>query len=61
MRFAAPGRPLLTRIVDLLRSLVAGDLDLVFCDLPHCTVGPHGTLPSNPDGYCSLARGRSYQ
>lgn len=42
MRFAAPVRPLLTRIVDLLRSLVAGELDLVFCDLPHCSVGPPG-------------------
>jgi DNA invertase Pin-like site-specific DNA recombinase len=25
----------LTRNVDLLRSLVASDVDLVFCDLPH--------------------------
>jgi hypothetical protein len=49
MRFTAPVRPLLTRIVDLLGSFVAGDLDLVFCDLPHCTAGALGTLPSNPN------------
>jgi DNA invertase Pin-like site-specific DNA recombinase len=32
----------LTRNVDLLRSLVASDVDLVFCDLPHVPVGAMG-------------------
>jgi DNA invertase Pin-like site-specific DNA recombinase len=32
----------LTRDVDLLRSLVASDVDLVFCDLPHVPPGAMG-------------------
>src|SRR5215469_13185323 len=32
----------LTRNVDLLRSLVASDVDLVFCDLPHVPPGAMG-------------------
>ena len=32
----------LTRNVDLLRSLVTSDVDLVFCDLPHVPVGAMG-------------------
>lgn len=32
----------LTRNVDLLRSLVASDVDLVFCDLPHVPAGAMG-------------------
>ena len=32
----------LTRNVDLLRSLVASDVDLVFCDLPNVPPGPMG-------------------
>ena len=32
----------LTRNVDLLRSLVASDVDLVFCDLPHVPTGAMG-------------------
>lgn len=32
----------LTRNVDLLRSLVASDVDLVFCDLPSVPPGPMG-------------------
>ena len=32
----------LTRNVDLLRSLVATDVDLVFCDLPHVPAGGMG-------------------
>ena len=32
----------LTRNVDLLRSLVASDVDLVFCDLPHVPLGAMG-------------------
>src|SRR5262245_39126323 len=32
----------LTRNVDLLRSLVATDVDLVFCDLPHVPAGAMG-------------------
>src|SRR6516165_12158502 len=32
----------LTRDVDLLRSLVASDVDLVFCDLPNVPPGPMG-------------------
>jgi DNA invertase Pin-like site-specific DNA recombinase len=32
----------LTRNVDLLRSLVASDVDLVFCDLPSAPPGPMG-------------------
>ena len=32
----------LTRNVDLLRSLVASDLDLMFCDLPHVPPGAMG-------------------
>jgi len=32
----------LTRNVDLLRSLVASDVDLVFCDLPHVPSGAMG-------------------
>jgi DNA invertase Pin-like site-specific DNA recombinase len=32
----------LSRNVDLLRSLVASDVDLVFCDLPHVPVGAMG-------------------
>jgi len=32
----------LTRNVDLLRSLVASDVDLVFCDLPSVSPGPMG-------------------
>jgi DNA invertase Pin-like site-specific DNA recombinase len=32
----------LTRDVDLLRSLVASDVDLVFCDLPSVPPGPMG-------------------
>src|SRR5271156_1634072 len=32
----------LTRNVDLLRSLVASDVDLVFCDLPSVPPGPIG-------------------
>src|SRR6202022_3796141 len=32
----------LTRNVDLLRSLVASEVDLVFCDLPHVPAGPMG-------------------
>ena len=32
----------LTRNVDLLRSLVASEVDLVFCDLPHVPPGPMG-------------------
>jgi DNA invertase Pin-like site-specific DNA recombinase len=34
----------LTRNVDLLRSLVASDVDLVFCDLPHVPPGAMGRL-----------------
>jgi len=40
----------LTRNVDLLRSLVSSDVDLVFCDLPSVPPGPNGTLPAHPDG-----------
>src|SRR3954463_2950083 len=32
----------LTRNVDLLRSLVAADVDLIFCDLPHVPAGAMG-------------------
>ena len=32
----------LTRNVDLLRALVASDVDLVFCDLPHVPAGAMG-------------------
>jgi DNA invertase Pin-like site-specific DNA recombinase len=32
----------LTRNVDLLRSLVASDVDLIFCDLPHVPPGAMG-------------------
>ena len=32
----------LTRNVDLLRSLVASGVDLVFCDLPSVPPGPMG-------------------
>lgn len=32
----------LTRNVDLLRALVASEVDLVFCDLPHVPPGPTG-------------------
>lgn len=32
----------LTRNVDLLRSLVASDVDLMFCDLPHVPAGAMG-------------------
>ena len=32
----------LTRNVDLLRSLVASDVDFVFCDLPHVPPGAMG-------------------
>src|SRR4029077_17092659 len=32
----------LTRNVDLLRSLVSSDVDLVFCDLPHVPPGAMG-------------------
>jgi len=32
----------LSRNVDLLRSLVASDVDLVFCDLPHVPAGAMG-------------------
>ena len=32
----------LTRNVDLLRSLVTSDVDLVFCDLPHVPIGAMG-------------------
>ena len=32
----------LTRHVDLLRTLVSSDVDLVFCDLPHVPPGPMG-------------------
>jgi DNA invertase Pin-like site-specific DNA recombinase len=32
----------LTRNVDLLRSLVASEVDLVFCDLPSVPPGPMG-------------------
>jgi DNA invertase Pin-like site-specific DNA recombinase len=32
----------LARNVDLLRSLVASEVDLVFCDLPHVPPGPMG-------------------
>jgi DNA invertase Pin-like site-specific DNA recombinase len=32
----------LTRNVDLLRSLVVSDVDLVFCDLPHVPLGAMG-------------------
>jgi DNA invertase Pin-like site-specific DNA recombinase len=32
----------LTRNADLLRSLVASDVDLVFCDLPHVPPGAMG-------------------
>jgi hypothetical protein len=46
MRFAAPVRPLLTRIVDLLRSLVAGPS--TSCSAI-CRIVPLG-----PDG-CNLA------
>ncbi|WP_404524961.1 recombinase family protein [Bradyrhizobium diazoefficiens] len=34
----------LTRNVDLLRSLVASDVDLVFCDLPSVPPGPMGKV-----------------
>ena len=32
----------LTRNVDLLRTLVSSDVDLVFCDLPHVPAGAMG-------------------
>jgi DNA invertase Pin-like site-specific DNA recombinase len=32
----------LTRKVDLLRSLVVSDVDLMFCDLPHVPLGAMG-------------------
>ena len=32
----------LTRNVDLLRSLVASNVDLMFCDLPHVPAGAMG-------------------
>jgi DNA invertase Pin-like site-specific DNA recombinase len=32
----------LTRNVDLLRTLVSSDVDLVFCDLPHVPPGAMG-------------------
>jgi DNA invertase Pin-like site-specific DNA recombinase len=40
MRIATVDR--LTRNVDLLRSLVASGVDLVFCDLPHVPAGAMG-------------------
>jgi hypothetical protein len=43
--FSSSGRIVidrLTRNVDLLRSLVASDVDLVFCDLPHVPPGAMG-------------------
>jgi hypothetical protein len=40
----------LTRNVDLLRSLVASDVDLVFCDLTECSSRAYGTLPAYADG-----------
>ena len=39
----------LSRNVDLLRSLVASDVDLVFCDLPRAC-GRDGALPAHADG-----------
>lgn len=40
----------LPRNVDLLRSLVASDVDLVFCDLPHGPSRGYGSLPAHSDG-----------
>lgn len=51
----------LTRNVDLLRSLVASDVDLVFCDLPHVPSRCYGPLPAHPDGVGSRTRGWPYQ
>jgi hypothetical protein len=40
----------LTRNVDLLRSLVASGVDLVFCDLPSVPAGPMGPFLAHPNG-----------
>ena len=34
----------LTRYVDILRALVASDVDLLFCDLPHVPPGAWGVF-----------------
>jgi DNA invertase Pin-like site-specific DNA recombinase len=41
----------LTRNVDLLRSLMASEVDLVFCDLPSVPPG-HGQVLTDADGRC---------
>lgn len=49
----------LTRNVDLLRSLVASDVDLVFCDLAAPPSRSYGTLPADANGLvgCRIGNG----
>jgi DNA invertase Pin-like site-specific DNA recombinase len=48
----------LTRNVDLLRSLVASNVDLVFCDLPHVPPGAMGRfLPTQMASVAELEAG----
>ena len=45
----------LTRNVDLLRTLVSSDVDLVFCDLAPRPAWGYGTLLAHSDGVSSRA------
>jgi hypothetical protein len=55
----------LTRNVDLLRSLVASDVDLVFCDLPHVPPRAMGrfllTQMASWPSFCAINRWRQEQ
>ena len=51
----------LTRNVDLLRTLVSSDVDLVFCDLPSRSAWGYGALPAHADGLSGRTRSRLNQ
>ena len=51
----------LTRNVDLLRSLVASGVDLIFCDLPQRPTRSYGSFSVDADGVCRRTGGRANQ